>query len=311
MDLRYRLVSLLKVFLPKEIQIKSIQFEHLKLWERSFYFVALKSSIKGNDDLFFSGTGSGTGWNNAAIKALSEMGENIICFRDGGERSGLAGGFLEKMAQQRAYEELLERDAYLFHYRNQEPFLKCIYENDFLKSYLLKSRDSKFKIVLSLKKQTNYGDRLSPIGCIQFGLGIGLTTCNALNKSLSELAALMMYHRQNPKVCLETYNDIKANQKKFAEKKVSLMDIHHAFGWDPRNQRRFKDLEICKNFTEKKKRTSESLDFKKSKISFEKIKSPLLYIKYVRAYDSSHSLNHLFLGQHEHDYTEPLLQPFW
>jgi ribosomal protein S12 methylthiotransferase accessory factor YcaO len=137
-------------------------------------------------------------------KAMSELGESILVYSLGLEtNSGLAGGFLYKTARQRAKAELIERDAFLYHYKNRIPFIERIFlekkDNSKLDifAYKMASTDSSFYSYLVTDEDCSRGNRM----CLLFGLGSHKIKNIAISKAIQEYASIALLHEKFPLWC--------------------------------------------------------------------------------------------------------------
>ncbi len=101
-------------------------------------------------------------------------------------RSGFAANFDQQMAAQSALEELLERDALLFHWISETPFLaKKNLSNDFV-AYELFCADSSRSVIAVAK--------LSQFDCLYLGLGCNSDPQLALGHAYREAVSCQFRH---------------------------------------------------------------------------------------------------------------------
>lgn len=231
---------------------------------------------------------------DAYLKAVVELGEVAIC--DGTSmlnRTGLAGGLIFENAVHRAKAELLERDAFLFHYRRRLPFVKresagpgaCLFE--------MSSPLADVHCFIALDQAFVEGGA----ECILMGFGCHLDRETAGEKAVGELAGMVLDHSLRPGWCRDVYTG--------AAKPARLTDLHHAYSRDSRNIERIRAL--CRPGSADSSRGPLSEEWR-----VERLQSPLKYFKYVRV--SHPGLAVLEFGRPE-DATSPgqapLYHPVW
>lgn len=229
------------------------------------------------------------------IKAICELGESQI-YRERGwhTRSGLAGGLVKSSMIDRAKGELLERDAFLFHYRTGKPFMRELLEEDVdLKSdrvitYEMASASPRYFTTLSIMESSLSG----VADCLIFSLGSGLTLMQARRKSVEECSAFFLRHRLDPNWC-----------SSLSGQTSDLADRHHYQSKDLRNMLKMKSL--CSNVEPIRRALIEEEAWQ-----VENIPSPLRLFKYV--YVRHPELIKIEFGKPESNVDgEPLYHPFW
>lgn len=237
----------------------------------------------------------------ALIKALVELGESYI-FRkhQWNTRSGLAGGLITSSTIQRAKYELLERDSFFYHYRNQIPFLECrrLADSNLL-AFTMATADPMVHSILitdsdSVQKQE---------GCLLFGTGAHKDPSVAIRKATEEYAAIHFGHRLRPNRCKEQEQD--------PNKIKCLADFHHLASRDTRNRAKFHKL--CAPSMSNQQSLKPIRSVISSSWAVTQLESPLKYFKY---YHVTHpNLIKLKFGEPEHaEYSpseSPLYHPFW
>lgn len=232
----------------------------------------------------------------AYVKAVAELGEVALC--DGTSlpnRTGVAGGLISANAVLRAKAELLERDAFLFHYRNRVPFLKrepassdsCLFE--------MSSAQDRYYCFIALDKAGAEGRA----ECILMGLGSHVDRRTAADKALGELACAALDHSMRPGMCRDIYEG--------KSPPARLTDLHHASSRDPRNIGMMRAL--CQGGTPEASRSRGALS---GEWRVERLASPLRYFEYVRV--SHDGLALLEFGQPEPASSPddaPLYHPVW
>lgn len=268
--------------------------QELRLSDRVLIRLNLVSEIDG---LVFRGTGISSSLQFSFIKALSELGEDIIFFEHKMVSScGLAGGLFVSAAAERAKTEALERDSLLYHYRSGMAFLPiCDTAMNIspLRAFSLLSACPPINVVLVTDDSRCTGAS----DCLIFGTGASKTKTKALENALHEYLSQKENHEKNPTWCgsLEQSTDALSNP-----------DFHHLASRDIRNIAKFKLLcESRDNVVADIPKREHALNWE-----IEYIPSPIRFFKYVRA--SSHSLLTLRPRLEESGATEakPLFAPF-
>lgn len=166
----------------------------------------------------------------AFAKALSEAGENVLVYTDGLEsRCGMAAGLFASQAEVRARGELLERDAFLFHYRSGRPFRRREDSSDLL-VFEMDSASDEFHAILVTDLRSAEGS--AP--CLLFGTSAHPDMEIALEKAAQEYSAIRLNHRLHPNRC--------SSWEVSPDQVPTVMDLHHVASRDIRNIERFKSL---------------------------------------------------------------------
>lgn len=261
----------------------------------SYFRVFLQAQVPGAINLV--GAGRDTSKFRAFFKALGELGEAFLCHRlKRPNRSGLAGGFLFKKSKERAYGEILERDAFFHHYRSGVPFLDSV--PDQFRVFLLDSRDPKFKVVLVTDSASIRGE----LGCLVFGLGTAIDLTEAVKKARYEYLTLRRLHQIRPDRCRKLAT--------LSPERLSMADRHHIASRDQRNLDRFRHL--CEGFSDVRR-----LPIDPAKLSIKRHNSPIFGFKYAEV--SHPDLIPMEMGVSEiwtgnlssHPTPKPLLHPLW
>ncbi len=237
----------------------------------------------------------------AYTKALVEMGEIIITrnfnFPD---RSGIAGGLFYATAAERAKAELIERDSFLFHYRNKIPFNKCFLKLNTTTGvtylYQLSARSSKHHVVLATTEDCANGNN----DCLLLGMGGHKNMNTAKEKAIGELECMKLDHKMRPGWCKKIENNLHLSNR--------IPDFHHIASRDSRNIDLFKYL--CNNNQTNIFSTRNDLD--NSKWTIQKLQSPLYFFKYTRLLHPD--LMPLTFGEPEPakcNGQQPLYHPIW
>jgi hypothetical protein len=249
--------------------------------------------------------GSGMALNmlDAFIKAIVELGEVYIVRQLGlQDRNGLSGGLLTSTAEFRAKAELIERDAFLYHYRNQLSFhpaplvIPTIDVQRKILVYEMQNTEDGFYSYLATDSNCAIGQ--SP--CLLIGLGAHSDRDIAISKAVGEYSTMHLDHILRPNWC--------GILEKDRTKAKRLPDFHHSYSRDPRNILRF--VNLCSvNDSKFKLRSKLAADTWCKK----KIVSPLRFFCFVQA--ENKSLLQLTFGKPEIDeYLEqdgPLYHPVW
>jgi hypothetical protein len=282
-----------------EVYLHSPSSENQGLWMAVL-------DIEDDCSFRYKGTGISRRKEEAFIKALVEVGENIIVRRDSlKDRGGIAGGFLGFLATERAKNELCERDAFLFHYRNVTPFLS---REEFLFKingpkiiiFEMRSRVAGYRAFLATSEECSLGTG----DCILLGFGSDSDPEVAKQKATNEFSTMFFDHARRPGWCAEL--------EKGKREILRLPDLHHVASRDSRNILRFKKMcsitesSSCNSFPEQIAKNS-------SKWGIEYLKSPFCFVKYVRV--SNPMLAPLTFGGYEtsglDEGNSPLRHPVW
>lgn len=234
----------------------------------------------------------------AYVKAIAELGEVALCDRDSlPDRSGIAAGFIEKNAVVRAKSELIERDAFLFHYRTGTPFLRREPALDASEAVLfeMSSADLGYVSLLAVDRASLEGRR----DCILLGLGCHPDRGVAASKAIGELACATLDHAMRPGWCKDIYEGNSPAKR--------LTDRHHAASRDPRNLERMGRLFAVRSGSV----IGERVDCSK-RWEIVSLESPLRYMRYFKA--TNDALAVLEFGRPE-SWTDsgspPLFHPIW
>lgn len=231
----------------------------------------------------------------AYIKAVAELGEVVLCHASGLEsRAGIAGGLFASNAVLRAKAELLERDAFLFHYRNRVPFLRR--ESARAASgagvFEMSSAEKGRHCFIALDEAFMAGGA----ECVLMGFGCHADRELAAAKALGELACMSLDHAMRPGWCRDVYEG--------RSRAARLTDFHHAFSRDPRNRERIRAL--CRTDAAPAPSRRDLV----GEWRVETLKSPLRYFKYVRVFHDG--LVPLEFGRPEPSFEgTPLYHPVW
>lgn len=256
-----------------------------------------------NDWPFMKGSGMSMSLWDSFIKALVELGE-IYLVREFGlkDRSGLSGGLMSSTAMFRAKAELMERDAFLYHYRNRIPFnpnpkvINTIDENRKVLIYELNNCSRDFYSCLATDNLCAEGKN----PCLLIGLGAHSNRETAMKKAFGEYSTMFLDHLIRPNWCKE----LELNRSKAQR----IPDFHHSYSRDSRNIKRFSELCSNKNL---QNNSRPELDKNLWKINF--FKSPLRFFKFVQV--DHNNLVKLEFGIPEDSDSEnelgPLYHPIW
>lgn len=232
----------------------------------------------------------------AYMKAVVELGEAALC--DGTSvpnRTGVAGGLVVENAVLRAKAELMERDAFLFHYRNRVPFVTREPAGSRAELFEMSSPQDGIHCFIALDKACVEGTA----DCILMGLGCHADRGAAAEKAIGELACMVLDHSMRPGWCRDVFSG--------ASRPTRLTDMHHASSRDPRNMKRIREL--CAAGSSEALRGRGKLA---DEWCIELLASPLRYFKYVRV--SHGGLAVLEFGKPEPSTSPeeaPLFHPVW
>ncbi len=267
MGLSNTLENIVKIFLRKKYSSYEVVIHSFHK-----YFIVVISVGQ------FKGSSSSPKIFHAFIKALSELGEDIIAKKYKLHcRSGLAGGLFLNTAIQRAKEELLERDAFFYHYRSSSPFIN-VSKKKSLYIAKLNSNDSKNNVVLAFNQDYLKGN------FFKFGMGSSRDLSSAQKKAIAEQKVLELNHQKYPD---------------WFKKSGLPIDQHHLESNDHRNILKIKNLL-------KSSDVSKVRIFNNSKWVINEIDSPIKFLKY--AYLDHPELLKIEFGKREED---GVLHPFW
>lgn len=178
-----------------------------------------------NGKKMYRGSASDSSRRILPIRALMEALETMAIYRTGLDlqsRTGLAAAFSEKEARDRAYQELIERDALLYHWLGEVPgqaaesnllsrFKKKladgVEETQNLLAVRLWSADPEVHVYLAGAK--------SSYGCWALGMGAAVNKSDALKKSLFELLAKVAVHRAENACYAKVLRDEDESSRRF------------------------------------------------------------------------------------------------
>lgn len=225
-----------------------------------------------------SGSGSSPNKFVAFLKSFVELGEVFVAREKKlNNRSGVAGGLFYRTALERAKEELLERDAFLFHYRTGTPFRKVERQGDLILAELISSDEAK-KIIMAFNQDYFEGSYL------KFGMGCSDNFGEAVVKAISEYKVLELNHAIFPK---------------WFEHSINQYDLHHKASLDKRNVDKLR-----KNLEPNNVKVSRKIDPRLWIVTT--LESPIRFIRYV--YVEHPDLIKIEFGKMEADGT---YHPFW
>lgn len=244
----------------------------------------------------FKNVGSASGRDRflAFIRSIVESGEVLIAKQKLlNNRSGLAGGIFLKQTIQRAAAELIERDAFLFHYRSGTPgrIIEKDPSEDLICLLELSTASKDFYVVMATTKNCAFEDP----ECLLIGLGCSRNLKQAKKKAIEELKSVILDHQIRPGYCKGVF-----------EKKISspsLADFHHSYSRDKRNISKFQRL-----FSE-----SAGLINRNTTVIYEveKIESPIKFFKYARLQSSDLIKLEFGVPEENSKFEAPLYHPLW
>lgn len=258
-DLQHRLSQALKFFVKEKFD-KSQVYIHWPSENNFFLYCVVIKLSRG--DVEFKSSALGKNLYVAYIKALCELGENIICRRDNIQnRSGIAGGFFKANSFCRAKAELIERDAFLYHYRNMIPF-KFLKRSNGYDAYQLISIDPCYHVTLVMNSDY-VGDNEN---CLKLGMGCEKDISDSIEKAHNEYSGMYLNHKIFSKC------DISDLYRKEWDRKT---DFHHSQSMSLENKAIFRIL--CRHNTKTTSRIYDS-----SLWSSRLLDSPLRFFKYIK-----------------------------
>lgn len=270
-----------------------------------------KPPVDGTDLIKVKGTGTAESESTAFIKALVELGESYLVRElKLPHRCGLAGAFFLDQATLRAKAELIERDSFLYHYRNHVPFSRLIEVVSIKEAckglylYQMVSADPFFNAVFATDENGVNG--VGP--CLLMGLGSHPKLAVAKAKAKQEYLVMALDHKQRPGWCEELFKSLGKVER--------LPDLHHCHSRDIRNLNRISS--ICKKAPRGKdpdgpNKSSERILSRQIRWEEKRLPSPLRFVKYIQVV--SPDLATLDFGHPEPRETwgsiEPLYHPVW
>lgn len=293
----HQLAKITKTLLKEKTIKTSVYFKRPSAETNELFIVVVSVTLQNGFKI--KGSANAPTLTSAFTKALIEMGEVYILKSQGfKDRSGIAGGLFSKSITTRAQAELLERDAFLFHYRNKISFEKSdqfahpFWTKEYIVVFRLMSASNRFHSFLATDSKCADGNHQ----CLLLGLGAHTDIESAKNKAIGEYATMLMDHRQRPDWCKRLALDPGLSTRQ--------PDHHHAHSRDPRNISLFKDL--CSGSLPGTRRTQQ-LNW-----TNQSLESPLRFFRYLKA-DCPELLKLEFgkpepqQGQEE----QPLFHPIW
>lgn len=244
-------------------------------------------------------TGTAKKFIQAFTKAISELGESVIgVIRNLPHRSGLAGGLCASPTVERAKAELVERDAFFYHYRAMVPFTGCTEIQTpigTLLRYQLSSTLKGYHVVLI----TDPSSAQATGHCLRFTTAANECLREATHKAVAEYTHIHLMHVLAPERCKPI--------SEFTLKNDSLADFHHAASRDKRNKQLFSIL--CKSTTVPRGPSVRQVACGSWVIT--KLQSPVRGFQFFQAHHAG--LINLEFGKPEpsSDPRNPLYHPFW
>jgi hypothetical protein len=249
------------------------------------------------------GSGVAASKDVAFLKAIVELGENFIFKFEGlADRNGIAGGLFRDAAKQRAVNELVERDAFLYHYRGKIPFIAieriASKDHGSILLFTMASPVPQIKCYLATDEKCAKGD----FPCILLGLGAHGDPLVARAKALDEYSTMYYDHLYRPGWC----EFLECSPSKIGR----ITDFHHVQSRDPRNREIFKQL--CTVGKDHQLSSARSIDVSKA-WTYRHLESPVRFIRYVQA--SNPKITALSFGVPEpgssNNQERPLFHPIW
>lgn len=246
-------------------------FLHCDIKELTWTFI-ISGQFKNSSQIKGSASGA-TQW-EAFIKAFVEFGEAyLVKSLNLKDRNGLAGGLFVSTAKSRAMAELVERDAFLYHYRNDIPFklYKIITIQDNVKTkkeifiYEMNNCSPDFYTFMATDQSCAEGNN----PCLLIGLGGHQQKQTAVSKSISEYHAMILDHQLRPNWCFDLEKDRSKAQR--------MTDFHHSHSRDERNIEKFKAL--C---SKKSNKSFLRASINEKKWIVKKQSSPVKYFTYIK-----------------------------
>lgn len=238
----------------------------------------------------YRGTGGSKQLTFSFLKAFGEVCETIAMYENNfSSRCGMAAGILTENTILRAKSELIERDAFIYHYRNRLPFLSKNPIGNDLHSFELASADNNFPTYFV----TNTATTLGNADCLQFGCGTSYKNAtDAIQKASQEFININLNHLNFPNQCSEWSNH--------SEKIPTIMDFHHVKSRDRRN------IDIFNSLFKVNFHTRDQIDHSKWLVT--EVPSPSIFFKVFKV--THPELQKLDFGIPEPN-SNDLFHPFW
>ncbi|HXH74012.1 MAG TPA: hypothetical protein VNJ08_03555 [Bacteriovoracaceae bacterium] len=288
MDIQNNLNRALRYFVKEDLDASQV-YVHYPSDKNLFQYCIVITATRKNSEI--KSSASGNNLYTTFLKALCEFGENMICDSlNLNCRSGIAGGLFSQNSIKRAKAELIERDAFLYHYKNILSFkLNSSNSESDSKLFELNSIDPDFKVCFVMKQ--NY--LIDPTSCLIFGMGSETSFKDSSEKAFSEFSTMVLNHN----LYLECGFDVPSS-------KQSKADFHHGHSKSQENKLIFQ--EICKGTDQFKER---KYDPKMWKV--EVLKSPIRFFRYVKVHHPQ--LEKLEFGKPEkfNQFSKLVYHPFW
>ena len=242
---------------------------------------------------------SGLAWDRsllrAFLRALLEVGEEILRVKwQLDSRSGLAGGVLVGPTWLRARGELVERDAFFYHYRNRIPFRKVgvrRIDNVMLDVYQLESADPEIAVAFVIAQSWSEASSF-----LHFATAASVDLDSASLRASKEYLSLKRYLAVNSE-------RLSARAGNSAECLKDRSLFHFKACTDPRNLEIFRIL-LCGESRMASGRCSRPLVWMMTRY-----RSPIRGFKFLRA--ESTDLQKIEFGIPEGNEDPPLFHPFW
>lgn len=280
-------------FLLKKKPTKISVFTHPPSNENLNRFVVVINLTIENIKLKSSATSSSHAF--AAVKAISEIGEDILrTEKKLGSRSGISGGFIKSEIINRAKSELIEHDAFFFHYHNKIPFTyhnSRILNEQTLHTFILSSKSKMYKTILVINEES-----LEDNNCLIFATSAHSNLEIAIEKAICEFSQKLLNHLLWPEDCAKLENELIFHNKS---------DLHHKACRSPINKEIFKKLCCKENISPLIDRGDTST------WEIEKLSSPLEFFNFYKI--TSMQLIPIYFGIPEEDQDENALNfhPYW
>ena len=305
MDLQNTLRSVSR-FLIRDGRIHQIgSLLELSITHHDGFYTIFHQSVLGGNSISSSGTNRNI--LTAYLKSIVEFGEEILRVQlNLNNRSGISGGLSEKNITLRAQVEVLERDSFLFHYRQRLPMKKIkeitVGERVF-SAFEMVCLDPRFRAVLIRESSRSYQGRL----IAHFSTAVNETTELAIEKAVEEYVSLETFFEDNA----ESINMLITGKYHLDNPLLP----HMAAMFDPRN------VEILNvltgNITDNSPTSEDNivlhrfqgLPRTRPKWIISNLVSPLKFFKYLRA--ESPDAEKFVFGVPENGIWPALFHPFW
>lgn len=195
----------------------------------------------------------------------------------------MASGIFWRTARHRAISELIERDAFLYHYRNKISFEEQLYTCPTFSVYRMASAVPNYFAAIAIDHESINGKS----ECIKIGLGASASLNVAIRKASNECLVMIEDHGRNPNWCA---SDLR---------RTTMPDFHHRQSRNSKN--RFLMQSLCTVLSYSNRKPVQL------KIVESRLVSPIPFFKLLQV--KSNLTNLTFGNSEPHD--EDMFHPIW